>query len=149
MLNELLVSVALTPWWHVPLHREFAPLLVATDASSKFGFGGCVAKASLDEVRSISRLCMRVGEFVVLDSDDAPPLEFKGASAAFVGTTAFIFGGYGGFGYSRRELDDMHVLDTETWKWSKVSPKGTGPEKRSGHAMSAVENRLYVFGGWN
>ena len=40
----------------------------------------------------------------------------------------YVFGGYGGSGYSRRDLDDLHVLDTGSWKWRKVAPKGKGPE---------------------
>ena len=61
----------------------------------------------------------------------------------------YIFGGYGGYGYGRRELDDLNYLDVTNWKWSKVTPKGKAPDRRSGHTMMSVENSLYVFGGWN
>ena len=57
ILEELLLSVALTPWWAVDLRREFAPLMLATDASTSFGFGAAVADASTAELRKISRLC--------------------------------------------------------------------------------------------
>lgn len=78
VLDELLTSVALSAWWSVPLHREFAPFLVATDASTGHGFGGCVADATMDEVRAISRLCAKVGDSVVLGSSDRPPTSATG-----------------------------------------------------------------------
>ena len=40
----------------------------------------------------------------------------------------YIFGGYGGYGYSRRDLDDLYVLDTIEWTWNKVNAKGSPPE---------------------
>ena len=68
-------------------------------------------------------------------------------SATLVGTNIYIFGGYGGAGYSRRDLDDLYVLDTINWVWSKVFPKGTGPERRSSHQACGVGSRVYIMGG--
>jgi hypothetical protein len=75
VIDELLTSVALSAWWSVPLHREFAPLLLATDASTSYGFGGSVAATSTDEVRAISRLCAQSGAAVALGSDEAAPCD--------------------------------------------------------------------------
>eukprot|EP01031_Cornospumella_fuschlensis_P027787 gene27787-33561_t len=72
-----------------------------------------------------------------------------GHSATLVGQNIYIFGGYGGLGYSRRDLDDLHALNIYSWTWSKVTPKGTAPEKRSGHQAVAVESKIYIFGGSN
>jgi hypothetical protein len=71
VIDELLTSVALTAWWSVPLHREFAPFFLATDASTGYGFGGSVANASISQVRAASRLCAQAGESVTLQRDDA------------------------------------------------------------------------------
>jgi len=77
VVEELLASVALSAWWTVPLHRPFEPVVLATDASTGYGFGGSVASLPLGEVRQLSRLCSRVGDRVVLDPSDgaspAPP----------------------------------------------------------------------------
>lgn len=70
-------------------------------------------------------------------------------STTVIGDHAYVFGGYGGSGYSRRELDDLYALNIRNWSWSKIVPKGVGPEKRSGHQACAVENKIYIFGGWN
>uniref|UniRef100_A0A7S2QUS9 Uncharacterized protein n=1 Tax=Triparma pacifica TaxID=91992 RepID=A0A7S2QUS9_9STRA len=70
-------------------------------------------------------------------------------TSTLIGKNVYVFGGYGGMGYGRRDLDDLHMLNIETWKWSKITPKGKGPEKRSGHQATACDSFLYVFGGWN
>ena len=72
-----------------------------------------------------------------------------GHSATVFGDYIYIFGGYGGYGYSRRDLDDLYVLDTLEWTWNKVNAKGAPPEKRSGHSACAIERKIYVFGGWS
>mmetsp|Transcript_40435 Transcript_40435/g.96088 ORF Transcript_40435/g.96088 Transcript_40435/m.96088 type:complete len:961 (-) Transcript_40435:290-3172(-) len=57
---------------------------------------------------------------------------------------------FGGQNSTQGQLADLWVLDTATWEWSRPSPAGTPPIKRSGH--SAVFNReghIYVFGGWD
>ena len=70
-------------------------------------------------------------------------------SATLIGDTLYIFGGYGGQGYSRRDLDDVYALNCDSWTWSKVQTKGMPPEKRSGHQACAIEKKIYIFGGWS
>ncbi len=72
-----------------------------------------------------------------------------GHSATLIGENVYIFGGYGGLGYGRRDLDDVFALNVYTWQWSKITPKGAAPEKRSGHQAVAVEKKIYIFGGSN
>lgn len=75
----------------------------------------------------------------------APPR--AGHSATAIGDLVYIFGGYGGLGYSRRDLDDLYSLNTYDWTWTKVAPKGTPPDKRSGHQACAIENKVFIMGG--
>ncbi|KAJ8610166.1 hypothetical protein CTAYLR_008741 [Chrysophaeum taylorii] len=77
------------------------------------------------------------------------PAARGGHSATVVGRGILVFGGYGGNGYSRRDHDDLHRLDVDDWKWSRLEPTGCGPERRCGHQACAVESRLFVWGGWN
>jgi dynein heavy chain, axonemal len=101
-----------------------------------------------------------------------------GHTASIIDDKVWFFGGYGGQGYSRRDLDDLYTLDYTRWSWSKVISKvsqddtppallamapeahlailmglcpwqGKCPERRSGHSSCAVETKLYVFGGGN
>lgn len=72
-----------------------------------------------------------------------------GHSATLCGENIFIFGGYGGHGYSRRDLDDLYTFNIHDSVWTKVQAKGSPPEKRCGHQACAVEKRIYIFGGSN
>ena len=79
---------------------------------------------------------------------EAPPP--RGAhSANIIEDTMYIFGGYGGTGYGRRDYNDMHKLDLATREWKKCAARGTPPAARSGHTACAVKSSIYVFGGWN
>ena len=70
-------------------------------------------------------------------------------TATLIDDTVYVFGGYGGLGYGRRDLDDLYALDVYSWTWTKLAPKGSLPEKRSGHQAVAIEKKIYVFGGSN
>jgi dynein heavy chain len=61
----------------------------------------------------------------------------------------YVFGGYGGDGYARRDFNDLHVLDCYSWEWIALETTGDVPPPRSGHQAVAVGTDLYVFGGWN
>lgn len=43
--------------------------------------------------------------------------------------------------------NDLFVLDTNTWTWSLIPTSGDIPTPRERHTMSAVGNRMFVFGG--
>ena len=85
----------------------------------------------------------------------------------------FIFGGYGGPDWSRRDFNDLYGLDTMHWSWSVVNPGNQlfgkkkaveeeedeydsdyepeiFPEPRASHTLSALgQDKLVLFGGWN
>jgi dynein heavy chain, axonemal len=67
-----------------------------------------------------------------------------------VGEHMYLFGGYGGYGYARRELDDLHYLDISTMRWSEITnAKGFPPDKRSGHQACNIQSTLVISGGKN
>ena len=66
VLDELLLTAALTPWWTVDLRKPFLESVLATDASTSYGYGGCIADVPIKTVRRMSRLCSQVGEGVTL-----------------------------------------------------------------------------------
>jgi len=55
----------------------------------------------------------------------------------------FVFGGWNG----STRLNDFYILDTVTSKWSRPEFKGSVPHARAGMTLSAVRDRLYLFGG--
>ncbi|KAL4141307.1 hypothetical protein PRNP1_014428 [Phytophthora ramorum] len=70
-------------------------------------------------------------------------------SAVAIRRSIYVFGGYGGTGYSRRDFDDLYMLRTDDLSWTKVTCKGKPPEKRAGHQACAVDDLMLVCGGWN
>eukprot|EP00939_MAST-03C_sp_MAST-3C-sp1_P001116 g1116.t1 len=89
-----------------------------------------------------------------LEKQKEAPQPRSGHSAALVADRyLYVFGGFGGAGFGRRELNDLYVLDMhdlDKLQWRRVSPKGTAPAPRSGHAACVVRQRdMIVTGGWN
>lgn len=49
----------------------------------------------------------------------------SGAHAlALVGRKLFVFGGYGGDGYARRDFNDLYALDLDVWEWEMIDVPG-------------------------
>ncbi|CAN0415753.1 unnamed protein product, partial [Hapterophycus canaliculatus] len=70
-------------------------------------------------------------------------------SGSLIGNSLIVFGGYGGPGFSRRDFNDVNVLDLSTWEWVEIEATGELPEPRSGHQTVVVKDTLYLCGGWN
>jgi dynein heavy chain len=88
-------------------------------------------------------------------------------AAAKIGEKLYIFGGYGGHGFARRDFNDLYCLNVETWSWQRVEynlgldnvnededddeePEELPvPQARSGHKMAASgSDKLVIHGGW-
>lgn len=68
----------------------------------------------------------------------------------------YIFGGRAGITMHEQPMNDLWVLDTNTWNWKEIdtneattgtSAATTKPCQRSYHRMIAIDTDLYVFGG--
>jgi dynein heavy chain len=70
-------------------------------------------------------------------------------SSVLVGSFMFVFGGYGGEGFARRDFNDLHALCLKTWTWYEIETRGKKPKPRSGHKSVYFDGKLYVMGGWN
>jgi len=76
-------------------------------------------------------------------------------AAAAVGSKMYIFGGNNNSETTGRYqvLDDFYCLDTDTLTWTNLthSVGGIRPTHRSGHTLTSIGNKLYLFGGgvWN
>jgi len=80
-----------------------------------------------------------------------PPSRTNHAAAA-VGKNMYIFGGNNNNEEGKYQvLDDLSMLDTVTMTWSRPKTTGTAPCARSGHTLTAIGKKLYLFGGgvWN
>jgi N-acetylneuraminic acid mutarotase len=80
-----------------------------------------------------------------------PPSRTNHASSS-VGKNMYMFGGNNNNEAGQYQvLDDLSMLDTVTMTWSRPNTTGTAPCARSGHTLTAVGKKLYLFGGgvWN
>lgn len=80
-----------------------------------------------------------------------PPSRTNHASAS-VGKNMYIFGGNNNNEAGQYQvLDDLSMLDTHTMTWSRPKTTGAIPCARSGHTLTAIGKKLYLFGGgvWN
>jgi len=81
-----------------------------------------------------------------------PPSSRTNHAAAAVGKNMYIFGGNNNNEAGQYQvLDDLTMLDTLTMTWSRPKTTGTAPCARSGHTLTAIGKKLYLFGGgvWN
>ena len=80
----------------------------------------------------------------------APCPRFGHTCVAWGNDKIILFGGYGGFGYTRSHMNDIHVFDLVAENWSKeIVCSGTPPSGRSGHGSVLVGDSMFVFGGIN
>ena len=45
-------------------------------------------------------------------------------------------------------LDDIRVLNTDTFVWSRLRISGNPPDGRYGHTMNISGSEILMFGGW-
>lgn len=57
-------------------------------------------------------------------------------------------GGKQGTALQECYLNDIRVLDTDTYVWSRLRVSGTPPEHRFGHTMDVSGSDIIMFGGW-
>jgi len=57
----------------------------------------------------------------------------------------FVFRG----GDGRNYLNDLHLLDIDTFEWSQPKVSGTLPAKRANHSSALLDDCIFIFGGWD
>jgi Rab9 effector protein with kelch motifs len=90
------------------------------------------------------------------------PLPRMGHSSIIVGPNMLVFGGFRyddtiyksngtkhGTALQECYYNDIRVLDTETFVWSRLRVSGTPPEPRYGHTLDVSESDIIMFGGWS
>jgi len=72
------------------------------------------------------------------------PAPREGHSAVVVDGVIYIFGGRGVDG---KDMGDLCGFRISNKRWYMFQNMGPAPNARSGHAMSVIDDRVYVFGG--
>lgn len=81
-----------------------------------------------------------------------PPVSRTNHASASINKKMYMFGGNNNNEAGMYQvLDDFSVLDSETMTWSRPETTGERPTARSGHTLTAIGKKLYLFGGgvWN
>lgn len=74
----------------------------------------------------------------VTSADPNTPSPRGSHTANVIGDVMYIFGGFGGSGFSRRDFNDLHSLNLETLKWATLHAKGRPPEVGAALAPRSV-----------
>ncbi|EFJ04966.1 hypothetical protein SELMODRAFT_431919 [Selaginella moellendorffii] len=77
------------------------------------------------------------------------PAPREGHSASLIGDNLFMFGRSGKSNDPSEEeyYNDLHVLNTNTFVWKKISTTGVSPISRDSHTCSSYKNCFVVMGG--
>eukprot|EP00937_MAST-01D_sp_MAST-1D-sp2_P001104 g1104.t1 len=81
-------------------------------------------------------------------------------SMCALGGSLYLFGGYGGAGFGRRDFNDLWRLETrsgassrsrkhQVWAAYKLAPTGEKPAPRADHQATVLGAKMYVCGGWS
>ncbi|KAK9291763.1 hypothetical protein L1049_019713 [Liquidambar formosana] len=76
----------------------------------------------------------------------APPSPRESHTATLVGDEKLVIFGGSGEGEANY-LNDLHVLDFKTMRWTSPEVKGDIPVPRDSHSAVAIGNRVFVYGG--
>ena len=76
----------------------------------------------------------------------APPSPRESHTATLVGDEKLVIFGGSGEGEANY-LNDFHVLDLKTMRWTSPEVKGDTPAPRDSHSAVAIGNKLIVYGG--
>ncbi|GAV80141.1 Kelch_3 domain-containing protein/Kelch_4 domain-containing protein [Cephalotus follicularis] len=75
-----------------------------------------------------------------------PPTPRESHTATLVGDDKMVIFGGSGEGEANC-LNDLHVLDLKTMRWTSPEVKGDIPVPRDSHSAVAIGNKLFVYGG--
>eukprot|EP01133_Synstelium_polycarpum_P018253 gene18253-21842_t len=133
----------------VPNFSRHTASLVGKNIYIFGGFDGHGNNFDLSVYNTVNRFWTNIPKTFV--RGDSPVSRTNHASVT-VGSKVYIFGGNNNDEHGHYQvLDDLHVLDTETMTWTQPEVTGDKPCARSGHCMTAIGDKLYLFGGgiWN
>ncbi|MCO5579184.1 hypothetical protein L7F22_033037 [Adiantum nelumboides] len=130
-----------------PSPRE-AHLLLALDARRLLVLGGGAVSPAFGPQQFNDTFVLDLEEvkwsYMATKGDQPSPR--TGASAvALDGQRVLLFGGSSMLeGY----MNDVYVLDTKDWVWSKITVRGLPPSPRDKHTACLLGSKMYVFGGF-
>ncbi|KAF8401314.1 hypothetical protein HHK36_012247 [Tetracentron sinense] len=98
------------------------------------------------KVNDLHILDLRTKEWSLPNCDGSPPSPRESHTATVVGDDKLVIFGGSGEGEANY-LNDLHILDLKTMRWTSPEVKGDLPVPRDSHTAVAISNKLFVYGG--
>ncbi|KAI4301699.1 hypothetical protein L6164_034950 [Bauhinia variegata] len=98
------------------------------------------------KVNDLHILDLATREWVRPECKGVPPSPRESHTATLVGNEKLVIFGGSGEG-NANYLNDLHILDLRTMRWSSPEVKGDFPVPRDSHSTLAIGNKLFVYGG--
>lgn len=106
-------------------------------------FGGTNGSKKVNDLHILD---LRTSEWTRPDCKGVPPSPRESHTATLIGDGKLVIFGGSGEG-DTNYLNDLHVLDLKTMRWSYPEIKGNSPVPRDSHSAVAVGTRVFVYGG--
>ncbi|KAG5625958.1 hypothetical protein H5410_011176 [Solanum commersonii] len=106
-------------------------------------FGGTNGSRKVNDIHVLD---VRSQEWTQLECQGNPPSPRESHTATLVGGDKLVIFGGSGEGEANY-LNDLHVLDLKTMRWSSPEVRGEMPVPRDSHNAVAIGNRLFIYGG--
>lgn len=146
--SDVLVLNLETMAWNVMVTRGQGPGPRDSHSAVVIGhkmivFGGTNGS---DKVNDVHMLDIQSKEWTNPECEGIPPSPRESHTATLVCDEKLVIFGGSGEGEANY-LNDLHVLDLKTMKWSSPEVKGKIPVPRDSHSAVAIGNRLFLYGG--
>lgn len=106
-------------------------------------FGGTNGSEKVNDVHILD---LQSKEWTIPECNGIPPSPRESHTATLVGDDKLVVFGGSGEGEANY-LNDLHILDLKTMKWTSPDVRGRIPVPRDSHSAVAIGNRLFLYGG--
>ncbi|KAG2694614.1 hypothetical protein I3760_08G153900 [Carya illinoinensis] len=106
-------------------------------------FGGTNGSKKLNDLHVLD---LKSKEWIQPECRGTPPSARESHTATLIGDDKMVIFGGSGEGEANY-LNDLHVLDLKTMKWTSPEVKGDVPVPRDSHSAVSFGNKLFVYGG--
>ncbi|XP_042334721.1 rab9 effector protein with kelch motifs [Sceloporus undulatus] len=135
----------MTPKWPGLLPRyEHAAFIPTSQPTRLWVYGGASETGNRNCVQVLN-LQSETWEKPEVTGTPPSPRTYHTSTAA-IGDRLYVFGG-GDKGVDPVQDQQLHIFDSATLTWLQPEVRGQPPSPRHGHAVVAVENRLFIHGG--
>ncbi|KAK4748790.1 hypothetical protein SAY87_015376 [Trapa incisa] len=106
-------------------------------------FGGTNGSKKVNDLHILD---LRTMEWTQPEVRGRPPSARESHTATLIGTDKIVIFGGSGEG-DGNYLNDLHILELKTMRWTSPEPKGQIPVPRDSHSAVSIDNKLVVYGG--